>query len=118
LACSPNRSHIIRPNISQAQEIEFIEALRRAKQINPNRAAVIIGDSSFLTVSTTTIEIYRYAAEEEDIAIKKKSELETEGYVVLLINTTNNTGQLTGLPAITVTNNVQQAIDAFLEYDI
>jgi hypothetical protein len=105
-------------NISQAQEIGFIEALQRAKQINTKRAAVIIGDIASVAIPTKTIEIYTYTTERENEAIKKKSDLETKGYVVLLINTTNNTSQLTSLPAVTITSDVQQALNTFLERDV
>ena len=107
-----------KPNISQAQEIGFIEALQRAKQINTKRAAVIIGDITSVAIPTKAIEIYRYTAKQEDEAKKKKADLEIDGYDVLLINTTNNTSQLTNLPAVTITSDVKQALNTFLERDV
>ena len=92
--------------------------MQRAKQINTNRAAVIIGDITSVAIPTKAIEIYRYTAKQEDEAKKKKADLEIDGYDVLLINTTNNTSQLTNLPAVTITSDVQQALNTFLERDV
>ena len=101
----------------KAYEILVIETLERVKESRAKRAAVIIGDADSIMPDKEAIDIF--PAIDIGTAVLKKAEVESGYDIVLIINMNDNTVQVPNLPTpVAMTDDVRQAVNAFLEYDV